>query len=194
MASIIKAGTKDKEGFIYVPSMNLYVAKERTHYIEDWHKAHEALAEENLRMLTIPEFVNFLNYLREYPFCENPQVYNDITQVKSPWRAEWLDAYFEERKDGFYVLTGNKTKAEKLEKYLMKDQRPGISLDSWLKNPTSQGLPKPDVAEGELYYWHPRDDGVARFYADSHKAVLDCYWGPPGRFYGLGVRAVKQRE
>jgi hypothetical protein len=78
----------------------------------------------------------------------------------------WLDAYFEKREDGFYVLTGNKTKAEKLDKNtLMEDRTPGISLDSWLSNPTSQGLPRKNVAEGDLHYWSVSDGLVSMFKA-----------------------------
>jgi len=187
-------GKENRDDFIYVPSMNLYVAKERSHFGKNCCEAHEALLEEDLRMLTIPEFVNFLNYLRENPSDENTQVYKEITQVRDPWRAEWLDAYFEKRKDGCYVLTGNKTKSEKLETALMEDKTPGISLDSWLKNPTSQGLPKPDVAKGDLYYWHPENSRSVRFGVGSHEAGLSCDGGLLYSSCMRGVRAAKQRE
>lgn len=200
----VRTETEDKEGFIYVPSIKLYVAKERSHlgigwyekshFGKNWYEAHEALLEEDSRMLTIPEFVNFLNYLKKNPSYENTQVYSEITQVRNPWRAEWLDAYFEKRKNGFYVLTGNKTKAKKLETALMEDQAPGISLDSWLKNPTSQGLPRPDIAEGDLYYWYPRSGGVAGFVVGAFRAGLGCRWNPSSRNLDIGVRVAKQRE
>jgi len=190
MTSIIRAGTEDKEGFIYVPSMNLYVAKEKSYFGKSWYGAHEALAAEDSRMLTIPEFVNFLNHVKE----NNKRIYNDITQVRNPRRAEWLDAYFRKRKDGLYVLTGNKTKAEKLEKCLIKDRTPGISLDSWLKNPTSQGLPKPNVAKGDLCYFHPINHRFTWFGADSDDIGLGCDWSSSGGNPDLGVRVVKQRE
>jgi len=187
----IRTRTEDKEGFIYIPSMNLYVAKERSHLRKNWHEAHEALLEEDSKMLTIPEFANFLNYLKEKPSRENTQVYNDITQLTSPWRAEWLDAYFEKRKDGFYVLTGNKATAEKLETALMEDRTPGISLDSWLKKPNSQGLPRSDIAKGNLNYCYPRDGTVAEFVAYSDGIDLDCDGDPSATESVFGVRAAK---
>ena len=183
-----------KDNFIYVPSIGLYVARERSHDGKNWHEAHEALAKEDSRMLTIPEFVKFLNYLRENPSHENTQFYDNITQIRNHWRSEWLDAYFEKRKSDLYVLTGNKTNAKKLEKALMIDKLPGISLDDWLSSPTPQGLPKTDVAKGDLHYWYPRDGCVARFYAFSERANLNCDGSPSGRGSTLGVIAAKQRD
>ena len=182
---------EDREGFIYVPSMNLYVAKERSHLRENWYEAHEALSKADSKMLTIPEFINFLNYLRKNPSGENIQVYEKITQGDQ-WGAEWLDAYFEKREDGLWILTGNKTKAEKLEKCLMKDRTPGISLNRWLKNPTSQGLPRPKISLGDLYYWYPENGRVAGFLASSFRTDLGCNRDPFFGYLERGVRAVKQ--
>ena len=191
----LSTGTENKEGFIYVSSMNLYVAKERSHLRKNWYEANKALLEEDSRMLTIPEFVNFLNYLRKNPSHENTQIYKDITQLTNPWRVEWLDAYFEKRKDGFYVLTGNKATAEKLETALMENRTPGISLDWWLKNPTLQGLPRSeDVVKGNLNYCYPRNGTVAGFVAYSSGIDLECDLDPSVIDTGpiFGVRAAKQ--
>ena len=201
---------ESEEGFIPVPSMNLEIAEEKTHLGKNWYEVHEALAKEDSRMLTIPEFVNFLNYLRENPSRENTQIYKDITQAKEPWRAEWLDAYFEKRKDGLYVLTGNQANfekgedglyvltgnqanPEKLENVLMEDQTPGISLDSWLKNSTSQGLPRLNIAKGNLNHYYPKKGGVAQFVAYPDGIDLHCDLDPSARDTGpiLGVRAAK---
>ena len=185
----------DKEGMIYVPSTNIYIAKERSHLGLNWNATHEALKSEGLRMPTIPEFRNYLKYLKEDSDlnAESENIYNDITQVRDPWRSEWLDAYFEKRKDGFYVLTGNKTKAEKLEDCLMTDKTPGINLDDWVSgtNVTNQGLPKTKSKKGDLYYWLPRNERVARFYAGSGRADLGCDGDPRGSNSALGVRRAK---
>ena len=113
----------------------------------------------------------FLKYLREDSDLNHgfQEIYDEITQVRNPWRSEWIDAYFEKRKDGFYVLNGNKTKSEKLEDCLMADKIPGISLDDWVSgtNVTNQGLPKTKSKKGDLYYWYPRDKAVAGFFAGS---------------------------
>ena len=192
MVSDEESEKKIRDGFIYVPSIDLYVARKRSHQKLNWSEAHEALAEESSRMLTIPEFVKFLSYLKEDTSYDSKEVYNEITQVRIPWRAEWLDAYFEKREGSLHVLTENKTKAEKLEISLMKNKTPGISLESWISNPTSQGLPRSDVAEGDLYYWHPRDGSIARFYANSQGySGLNCSRNQSFRSSALGVRAAK---
>ena len=75
----------------------------------------------------------------------------------------------------------------------MENKIPGISLDSWLKNPTKQGLPRSNVAEGDLSYWHPRDQSVAWFDANSGGADLNCGGRNPSYWVSdLGVRAAKQ--
>jgi len=179
-----------KNGFIYVPSLNLDVAKERSHFGKNWYNTHEALGNDDARMLTLPEFTEFLKYTKEH----NPEIYESITKVRSPWRAEWIDAAFEQRDDGLYVLTGNKSKSEKLEGGLMEDRTPGISLDAWLgEGATKQGLPRANVKDGSLYYWYPRNGTVVRFNADPAGSYLDCDRYPSHCDSGLGVRAAKLR-
>jgi len=180
---------KNESGPIYVPSINANVSGERTHQRENWYVAHEALAKDKLEMLTPKEYVEFLKYSRE----NHPEVYEDIVSVRDPWRAEWIDAFFEKKKDGLYILTHNKSNAEKLSQdTLMEDRK--ISLESWLENPTSQGLPRKDAEEGSLYYWHPRSDTVAGLGAGSVRAGFDCGGDPLGRGPDLGVRVSKKRE
>lgn len=175
--------------FIYVPSTGLYVAKERSLHKKNWGEAHEGLRRQRDRMLTFPEFVELLKHVKK----ANPMVYKDITQVRVPLRSEWIDAYFEQREDGMYILTEDRTKAEKLdEDTLMEERSPGISLDSWLENPTSQGLPRKDVKRGELSYYVPENGRVGMFVALSLRASLICTRDPSTRYYFQGVRAVRK--
>lgn len=150
-----------KKGFIYVPSIKLYVA-EKSHLEESWDKAHDS-SEKKLRMLKIPEFVKFLNHVEEY----HEKIYRNLTRGKQ-WRIELLDAYFIKRKDGFYISTENRRNTEKLESALMEEREAGISLDSWLKNSTSQGFPKPNIKgpntnKDKLNYSPPENNAVAGF-------------------------------
>ena len=85
-------------------------------------------------------------------------------------------------------------KSEKLENYLAENKTPGIDLESWLANPTKHGLPKPDCKKGSLYYWNPVNGYVARFNADSVRALLNCNWSPGNCDAGLGVRYVEARS
>jgi hypothetical protein len=189
----------DEEDFIYVPSINLRVAKKRTHLGKDWNECHKLLQRFGERMLTLPEFVEFLKYVK----IHHPNVYNEITEVRNPWRAEWLDADFKMKGKDLYVnfylfdAGGNIIqKSELLDRNtLMEDKIPGISLEDYLNNNhTIQGLPNKEVKSGDLYYWRPRSDNnsVAGFVANSGRAGLYCYWYPPFVASALGVRAVRQ--
>ena len=184
------------EGMIYVPEANVYFAKQRTHLGENWNQTHLSLASEGARMPTIEEFRRSLKYFKGSQHRELKALYEEITQVREPWRANWLDAYFEKRKDGLYVLTGNKTKSEKLEDCLMEDKLPGINLEQWIsgKNTTSQGIPESTIKTDSkgLYFWHPRDGSVAGFSANYDGASLSCDRGPSNRSPDLGVFAVKE--
>ena len=89
--------------FIYVPSANCYLAKQRTHLGLNWYKTHETLHKENLLMPTIPQFIAYINYLKANPNGtssgdatkqEIESILDDILTVRDPWRGEWLDADF----------------------------------------------------------------------------------------------------
>ena len=175
--------TIPKEGMIYVPSIDLHFQSERSYLGKNWNETHEALEKDKLRMPTLPEFIEFLKYTKD----NNTDIYNEITEVRIPWRSNWLDAYFEQRDEGMYVLTGNKTNAEKLDDCLMEDKTPGIDIEDWLNNPTKQGLPKLNSPKGEMYYWSPRNGAVARFDADFDRADLGCDWYPLVTYSDLGV-------
>jgi hypothetical protein len=201
-----KPSIKDNSNFIYVPSINLYVAKERKLHNKNWFESHKELQSNGERMLIIPEFIGFLNYLKSSNNQEYLEIYKDITEVKSPWRAEWLDADFKVKNDRLYINYNHKLtekgnlvphNSEVLtEDTLMKDKTPGISLENFLEsNHKNQGLPNKKVKSGNLYYWYPKDDNnsVAGFDADGSGAILGCYGVPSGQYSVLGVRAAKQQ-
>ncbi len=178
------------KGFTYISSINLYI-EEETHLVENWDKAPEALPKK-LRMLKIPEFIIFLKHVEDY----DEKIYHNLTRGKQ-WRIELLDAYFIERKDGFYISTENKTNTEKLESALMEDRK--ISLDSWLKKSTSQGLPIPDIEEpntGEykLNYSSPENNSVAGFEIINGTMHLHCNVTPSSTQDVLRVRGCFSLE
>lgn len=190
----------NKSDFIYVPSINLYVAREKTLLGENWFDTQKSLHSNEQKMLTIPEFKEFLKYAKE----NHKDIYNEITEVRNPWRAEWLDADFKTQGKelivNYHVFDENGKivkKSEVLDKNtFMKNKTPGISLENWLEDSTKSGLPKNLVKSGDLYYWYPRSDNnsVARFGANSGGADLNCCRIPSGGGSDLGVRAAKLRE
>jgi len=62
-----------------------------------------------------------------------------------------------------------------------------MDTNSWIRNPTSQGAPKKDVARGDSYSFYPRDGSVARFFANSGRAGFSCDRNP---LYSSASRGV----
>ena len=190
----------DEGEYIFMPSRNLYIAKERSHLDKNWYDAHKALHQERARMLTLKEFIDFLNLLKNGD-GDFKRIYNDITEVRSPLRGEWLDADFKMINNQLHMNYNHRTvngelkpqNSEPLTDYLTSNKTPGISLEDWLSNPTPQGLPPSNNSDGNLYYWHPRDGRVAGFGADSGRAGLVCGRNPRDSDASLGVRAAKIR-
>ena len=188
---------------------DLLVSTERTHQGRNWNQAHELLKQEDGFMLNIRQYVDFLKMLKSGNAFDGSgnkvdpsrlsTILEDIIAVRSPWRAEWLDAKFSSegtlRKKWhveYHNAQGNPIK-EELEDCLRSDKRPGIDLDYWLNNATNQGLPPKNNDNGSLYYWHPRNGKVAWFYAFSDRADLGCYWDPSDSVAGLGVRFAREK-
>lgn len=191
---------QDPDDFVYIPSTELYVAKHRTLYGKNWSEAHKELQSQGSRMMTVPEFVDFLRYLKEH----DEGIYKDIARERSTWRAEWLDANFKFIDRKLYVNSNHIHKNGKLvsedsklldKHILMEDKLPGISLESWLIDGghTKQGFPTENVKLGGLYYQYPRKDAVpvVMFEADSG-SYLSCGRNPFDSLPMIGVRAVRQ--
>jgi hypothetical protein len=194
-----------KQGMIYVPSIDLYVSEGKVLHGLDWNHQTQQLHAENKRMPTIPEFVSFLNYLRSKDgrkaVSNHQAILDEIYKVEGDWRSENFDAFFFKKSDELYVAyhkfdtNGEIVKIdEKLEDYHSTNEIPGIDLESWLNNPTKQGLPREAVKKGNLYYWAPVEGKVARFYVFSYGAVLYCDRDPTSTVASLGVRYVEPRS
>jgi hypothetical protein len=192
---------KSCDKYIHIPSLNLDFSKERTLQFKNWYETHRELQSNGLSMPTPMEFLESLKYIKD----NFPQLYKEITEVRNPWRANWLDADFKVKGKNLYInynhvldSSGNliPKNSEILDKNtLMKDKTPGISLDDYiLENHTSQGLPNKKVKSGDLYYFNPRSDNnsVVRFSADSDRAYLNCNRYPSNWGSVLGVYAVKR--
>ena len=186
------------DGFIYVPSINLYVAKERSLHGSNWDQAHQRLQADRKRMLTIPEFWNFVNYLKTGYQDKNEanRILDDIFKIGT-WRAEWLDAHFEKRGEEFFVNYTHELKngvltpknSDKLETCIMDSD-----CFANLNSVNRQGLlvikssTQSYVQGTNVHFWHPRDKAVAGFVAISVRAVLDCGRDRSDSDAGLGVR------
>jgi len=197
-------GKPDSDNFLYVPSLNLYVAKERSLYGKDWFEAHEGLQSRGNRMITVPEFVQFLKYTKE----NEREIYREVIG-ESSWGAEWLDAKFKFIRGKLSINSKHVYKkgrlvpknSELLDKGtsmtdpLTQSRDYGISLEGWLADGghTKQGLPTKEVeSPGNLGYWFPRGDRVAGFSTLSRGGTcLGCGGDPEYRDINFGVRAVR---
>jgi hypothetical protein len=185
------------EGFEYVSSIGLYVAKEKELFNNDWNQSQTVLHERGDRMPTITEYVAFINYLRTQNTDEAKTILDEIYTVRSPVRREWLDAKFDVNQGNIsmdyhiFGSSGIERKTAILSNALMEDKSPGINLDSWLAD-NEYGVPKSTIGNGDLWYWHPRNNSVARFDAYSGRTVLNCNRLPSVRNASLGVRAVRR--
>lgn len=196
----IQSPHNNLEGFIYIPDIKLYIAKGLSYHNLNWKQAHEELQKNKQRMLAIPEFLVFLKYLRTNQNDQKlKQIYNEITEQRSPLRAEWLDADFKVKNNQLYINSYHELDSkgkfqpkysEVLEPCLMENKLPGIDLEYWINNHTKQGLPLKNTPDGSLYYRAPmRDDNsVAGFGAISGGANFDCNWDPSYSDASLGVR------
>ncbi len=165
----------------------------------NWEESHNLLRGLGRIMVNPRQYVDFLQLLRSgkaydgngniIPDYVLQNTFEDITAVRNPWRAEWLDAKFRRQGKIFDIVYWNN--ADMLTDTLMTDKNPGIDLETWIKKANEFGLPKPKIPKGDLYYYAPRDGAVAGFYADSGGADLNCIGDPSYRGVRLGVRAAR---
>ena len=185
----------DTKYFIYVPAINLYVAKESHLSQSTWEESWDYLECASKQMPTINEFREFLKHLMSQP--DNEEYQTIFKRITSSYGAEWLDASFIKENGTLYLLTENNKRKTGLERCLMEDQEnPRINLIDWvLNNHTNQGLPIENVNSGNLSYIKPgennRSIAVWSAYSDysgGNGARLDCHTIPNYSCNHIGVR------
>ncbi len=188
--------------YILLPSHDIYVAKERTLQGKDWYEAHEELHKQDARMLTLKEFADFLLLLKsgnaedglgsKISKSELDNLYLNITEVRNPYRAEWLDANFKVINGDLHINYNHRIvnkklipkNSEPLETCVMKNCK--VDLSSFNK----QGLPTKKGTD--FNYWCPVNGNVARFVAGAGWAYLYCGGYPDSSDGDLGVRLARE--
>gem|GEM_PF-3356209 len=125
---------------------------------------------------------------------------DEIVGPTKDFRGEWLYARFSKKGNLLYINHPIIAPAGKIKETteplssdtLMSNRQ--ISLEEFLSNPTSQGMPRKGSSEGDLYYWAPTDGAVVGLFAVSGGASLDCSWGPRSSNAAFGVRSAKILE
>ena len=198
-----QANAPDLNGFIYVPSINLYFAEERTNYNLNWKDTHKEIIPKGYNMPTPMETWELIECLKgNLGDSRFRKVYEDILKPQDAWHGEWQNAIFSKENKVMYVqkVTGIGIKGEpilsakeKLEACLMQDGYADIKNKL---NLNQQGLCKvasglQDYTQGDnIYFWHPRENAVAGFSASSDSADLVCDRNPSNSYSSLGVRLV----
>ncbi len=192
------------ESYIILPQHNLYVAKQKSLHGNNWYKSHEELHKQNARMLTIKEFIDFLLLLKsgdalnglrkKVSIAELESLYREITEKVNPWRAEHLDARFKNNNGLWTINYNHKTLNGNLQPKYSENLEDCLREDCYvnINSINKQGLPTKNSKNKEIYYWHPRDNAVAWFDANSGGAGLGCSWFADGSYSQLGVRAARE--
>lgn len=186
----------DLKGYIYVPTIGLYVAKEKSLYNLYWHEAHKELHKKGLQVLTIRQFIDFLLYLKQNPDIKDAKnILDEVLTKREHYRGECLDAMFSKKGGQRYISYNHRIEngelvaknIEPLEKCLMED----CYID--LKSCNRQGLP---TKKGDDIMYHypiiPMMEGcVAIFEAIGNLACLHCDWAADSHSF-MGVRATRK--
>ena len=72
------------EGFIYVPTISLYVGREKLFQGSNWNKAHEKLEAQESKMLTPYQFMEFIKYLQNNNVPDKDKLLDEILTVREP--------------------------------------------------------------------------------------------------------------
>jgi len=129
---------------------------------------------------------------KKIPESKLTEILDEITEVREPWRAEWLDADFKYATNKLWIYSShlldtngnlNPNYKKELETCLMTK---GTKIN--LRTMNHQGMPI--EAGDDFYYWCPDKDNssVARFVADSDWVFLICGRNPQDVYPSLGVR------
>ena len=163
------------------------------------------------KTLTLRQYADFLKLLKSKKAYDGngmkidpkilENIFNDITQAKSPWRAEWIDGEVLYRNNEWYLAQSHILDAQgnlipqyikPLDECLMEDKTPGIILDQWIKNPTKQGFPRKNIQPGDVYCMGPDKDNnsAVRIFASEDGLNLGFDGDKLFRSRDLGIRLV----
>ncbi|MDO8564196.1 MAG: hypothetical protein Q7R87_04255 [Nanoarchaeota archaeon] len=191
---------QEQDGTVYIGEIN-------------WENALKLNAKLGNVTLNIRQFLDFQELLKagmgnarkvydgagtKLDSAELTRMYNEIREVRDPWRSEWLDNAFFKVSDTVmgtrygHSLASNGTLKAAVTEHLGTHLREDTWIDESRFN--TQGLPTTKSSAQILYYWFPRDGAVAGFYADSGGAWLVCGRDPSDTIATLGVRAARAKK
>ena len=212
----IKANINAKD-YIRIPGSNTVISRNELHKGLNWENTHYALADNGLFMPPPSLFMPFYINVRDASqgkitlyTADNAPIPRD--EAEDLWKYlssghrngcwTWLDAKFQNTSQKGMIEFSHNVEGDKSNRKLV-----GCSefLEDCIEEAcfvdlefNSQGLPvkksqAQKYSQGEnIYYYHPRDGRVARFVADSVRALLDCIRNPAYSISSLGVFACAE--
>ena len=193
---------------IYVPEIDLHFIDKRIVkgvLNRNYQTTKDVLKDQKMAMPTPSQFRAFLKHLRNSQEQEHQDLYRNLSRSYNQYLSTWLNARFEERDGGMYMISEDvlidgecKDQELKLNDCLMNDRRiphKGISLDEWLDSTTPHGLPYANIPDGDLFYSHPMDGRVAWFGSYNTKiAQFSCEVDPKFHDYQIGSFGVCKKD
>ncbi|MDP1728668.1 MAG: hypothetical protein Q8L27_00510, partial [archaeon] len=101
---------KNEKNYSYADT---FVSKQTYHKNKNWRECHELLQKDNAYMLTIKQFADFLSLIKsgkaydgagkKINSKELEKIFLEITEVRDPYSAEWLDADFKVKSGKLHI-------------------------------------------------------------------------------------------
>jgi hypothetical protein len=200
----------DLKGYVFVPAVGIYVAKNRDLNGLNWNQATDkiynqgiSVAGQRAEMPTPAEFMTYVKYLLSgsiagLPESERKGIIDDILKT-GEYRGNWLNANFIKsnghRNLGIEMFTFDTSgkpvkKSEPLEQCLEKNDWADINSGNKQGLLTKASSNKSYEQGKNVYFWAPVEGYVAWFGAYSDGAVLLCSGHPGYSGPSLGVRLV----
>ncbi|MBS3146252.1 hypothetical protein J4471_00995 [Candidatus Woesearchaeota archaeon] len=186
---------------------DLLVSLQKCHFGLTWEESQLELLNDNSIMLTIRQYVDFLNLLySDRAFTGNgkrinnsraKRIFHNITSANYTFEGEWLDAKFKIIDNTLKINHTHKILNEQLNPLSSEeienpnnpnDKIISISLMEWLLFADIYGLPKLFKNEGNFYYFPPVHNSVACFESSTFCRGVHCNYDLGAVNAGLGVR------
>ena len=197
----------DKADYILLPERtrgsytysDLLVSSEKVSYGALWKDTHLSLIQQGGFMLPIREFLDFKTLLsesanvydgngRRIDYGRTNSIRDEILTPRGPWRAEWLDAYFDRVDNDMHIFYSHRLINGELRPKRIEHLEDSLLVDGFidLGECNKFGLPSKKVDEGTSYY-SPMFKCVTWFSASPLGNGLCCSVEP--RTFGEDVGA-----
>ena len=202
------------EDYIRIPNTNVVIARQETNKGLKWEDTHYALADNGLFMPTPDLFMPYFIQVRDASqgkvklyTADNKEIPRD--EIEDLWKYlssghrngcwTWLNAKFQKlpqsnnwgtELDCRVNFSGTEKKLTGSSGFLEDCIREDCFVDLEFNKqgfPTKKSQDQKYKQGENIYYWHPRNNAVAWFLADSGWADLNCSRSPGDSVASLGV-------